>query len=528
MISATPGRGLDGGAHPVQFYNAAIDLIDRNLRGRRDKLAVIDDQGSYSYGELADRVDRFAGHIVGLGLPPETRVLLVLQDSINFPTACLGTIKAGLVPVMVNPLLSGTELDFILRDSRARLMVASRAAWPALEPVISGQSHLRHVIIADGDPLEGTTAFGEAVATASPWTAAVETRADEPCLWQYSSGTTGRPKGTIHSHDNIRQLMELYPRQVLGLNEDDVTFSAAKLFFGYGFGNGLVFPFSVGATAVLMAGRPTAEEVWRRLVAHRPTVFFGVPTLYASMLAAECAPVREELALRVCASAGEALPRSVGEQWSSRFGIDILDGIGSTEMFHIFLSNRPDDVRYGTAGRALAGYQLRLVDECGDPVPDGEIGELHVMGPTSALGYWCNREKSRQTFLGPWTRTGDKFRRDPDGRYVFCGRSDDMLKVSGIYVSPFEVENALLTHPTVSEAAVVGWADEHGLIKPKAFVVLREGQQGSSELESALKLHVKQALAPYKYPRWVEFAEALPKTATGKIERYKLRNRQPG
>jgi benzoate-CoA ligase len=317
--------------------------------------------------------------------------------------------------------------------------------------------------------------------------------------------------------------MGLYPRQILGLDERDVTYSAAKLFFGYGFGNGLVFPFSVGATAVLMAGRPTADAVWRRLIDHRPTIFFGVPTLYASLLAAPEAPERQRLALRLCTSAGEALPRPIGEQWRARYGTDILDGIGSTEMFHIFLSNRPGDVAYGTTGLPVDGYELRLVDEAGGAVPDGEVGELHVKGPTSALGYWCNREKTQATFLGEWTRTGDKFLRNAEGRYVYCGRSDDMLKVSGIYVSPFEVETALLSHEAVREAAVVGWTDDQGLIKPKAFVVLGDGQSPSDAIEAALKAHVKQLLAPYKYPRWIEFLDALPKTATGKVERYKLR-----
>lgn len=506
-----------------EYYNAAADLIDRNLPTRAEKVAVIDDCGAYSYAEVADRAGRFAGYLNGLGIPQESRILIVMQDSVSFPVVCLGAIKAGLVPVMVNPLLPAEDLAYILRDSRARLLAASHAAWTALEQAVVDQPYLRHVVVADGEAPAGTTAMANALAGATPLRVAAETRADEPCLWQYSSGTTGRPKGTIHSHENIRRLMGLYPRQVLGLNERDVTFSAAKLFFGYGFGNGVVFPFSVGATVILMGARPTAQNVWQRLLEHRPTVFFGVPTLYASLLAAAEAPKAADFTLRICTSAGEALPRPLGEAWRQRYGVDILDGIGSTEMFHIFLSNRPDDVRYGTTGRPLDGYQLRLLNDAAEPVADGEIGELHVSGPTSALGYWCNREKTQQTFLGVWTRTGDKYQRDADGRYVYCGRSDDMLKVGGIYVSPFEVEDALLRHELVQEAAVVGWIDDQGLIKPKAFIVLREGAQASLELEGDLKVHVKQMLAPYKYPRWVQFVEALPKTATGKVERYKLR-----
>jgi benzoate-CoA ligase len=507
----------------VDFYNAAVDLLERNLPERAAKIAVIDDRGAHSYAELAARVDRFAGHLVELGLTVESRILLCMEDSLAFPVACLGAIKAGMVPVMVNPLLTSADLDYMLKDSRARLLVASSCAWPALAPVVDDQVFLQHVLIDADEPPAGRVSFAAALNSARPIAEPARTLADEPCFWQYSSGTTGRPKGTIHPHANVRSLIEGYPRTVLGVRPDDVTFSAAKLFFGYGFGNGLVFPLSVGATAILMAERPTAEAVWKRLVEQRPTVFFGVPTLYASLLNAPHAPAASDLALRLCTSAGETLPQALGEQWRARYGVDILDGIGSTEMLHIFLTNRPGDVRYGTTGRAVEGYELRLVDEAEAPVADGEVGELHVRGPTNALAYWCNRAKSRTTFLGEWTRTGDKFRRDASGRFVYCGRSDDMLKVSGIYVSPTEVENALLSHNAVLEAAVVGWADEQGLIKPKAYVVLRDAAEPSPALEAELKAHVKQCLAPYKYPRWFEFTAALPKTATGKIERYKLR-----
>jgi len=509
----------------VEYYNAAADLIDRNLVTRGTKVAIIDDRGRYSYRELASRVDRFAGYLTALGLPMESRILLCLQDTIDFPVAVLGAIKAGIVPVMVNPLLTSSDLAFMLEDSRARLLVASAQAWPAFAPIVNGQRFLDHILISGSEAPAGTPSFADAIEGAVSMTVAAPTRADEPCLWQYSSGTTGRPKGTIHSHDNIRQLSCLYPRTVLGLTEGDVTFSAAKLFFGYGFGNSLVFPLSVGATALLMAGRPTAKAVWQRLRTERPTIFFGVPTLYASMLKTCDPQARQSLSLRLCTSAGEALPRLIGEEWNDRFGVDILDGIGSTEMFHIFLSNRPGDVCYGTTGYPVAGYELRLVGEEGDIVADGEIGELYVNGPTSALGYWCNRERARATFLGDWTRTGDKFLRARDGRYTYCGRSDDLLKVGGIYVSPFEVEAALLEHASVSEAAVVGWADEAGLIKPKAFVVLQGAAFPSPEQEAELKAYVKERLAPYKFPRWIEFVDMLPKNATGKIERCKLRGR---
>lgn len=507
----------------MEFYNAAVDLLERNLADRADKTAVIDDRGRYSYAELADRVDRFAGFLLGLGLPVESRVLLCLEDSITFPVSCLGAIKVGLVPVMINPLLTSADLDYMLRDSRAKLLLTSMNAWPAFAPILHEQPFLSHIVIDGENVPQGTVAFDAALGSARPIGASAATRADEACLWQYSSGTTGRPKATLHSHASIRSLMQGYPRTILALQPEDVTFSAAKLFFGYGFGNGLVFPFAAGATAILMAGRPTSDEVWKRLVEHRPTIFYGVPTLYASLLNASDVPDTADLALRLCTSAGEALPSTLGEQWRDRYGVDILDGIGSTEMLHIFLTNRQGDVCYGTTGRPVDGYEVRLVDQAGEPVTLGEIGELHVKGPTSALGYWCNREKTQSTFLGDWTRTGDKFLCDGSGRYVYCGRSDDMLKVSGIYVSPMEIEHCLLSHAAVVEAAVVGWRDDQGLIKPKAFIVLREGWSATTELEAELKAHVKLGLAPYKYPRWFEFLAVLPKTATGKIERYKLR-----
>lgn len=504
-------------------YNAAVDLIDRNLGGRAGKIAFIDDGGSISFAGLSDRVDRFAGYLAMLGLPVETRVLICLADGIDFVAVCLGAIKAGLVPVMINPLLTAPDFDYLLSDSRARMLVVSAGAWPAFSGIVGHQIHLDHILIASDEAPSGTTRLVKAMGHDQARTRPAQTRADEPCLWQYSSGSTGRPKGTIHTHGNVRNLIGTYPREILDLREDDVTFSAAKLFFGYGFGNGLVFPLSVGATGVLMAERPTAEAVWHRLTRHPVTVFYGVPTLYNSLLSHGTMPDAGELRLRICTSAGEALPAEIGRRWKERLGVDILDGIGSTEMFHIFLSNRIGDVAYGTTGRPLRGYELRLVDDDGLDVAPGQAGELHIKGPTSAIGYWCNREKTQSTFLGPWTRSGDTFLQDHEGRYIYCGRSDDMLKVSGIYVSPFEVESALVEHPLVHEAAVVGCEDEAGLIKPKAYVVLRDKENETDEMVTELQRHVKGLIAPYKYPRWIEFVKFLPKTATGKVERYKMR-----
>ena len=511
----------------MQFYNAAVDLIDRNLAERPDKTAYIDDKGSYSHAALADRVDRFAGYARDLGIAVEARVLICVWDGIDFPTVCLGAIKAGLVPVMVNPLLPTSDLAYMLADSRARMLVATDAVWPMFAPIVDQQAFLDHIVISGDDGPSGHVSLSRILAEAQPLATPTDTRPDEACLWQYSSGSTGRPKGTIHSHSTVASLMELYPRTVLHLREDDITFSAAKLFFGYGFGNGLIFPLSVGATAILMAERPTPEAVWQRLTTHRPTVFYGVPTLFNSMLASPAAPAPEALRLRLSISAGEALPPDIGRRWHNRYGSPVLNGMGSTEMFHIFLSNRTDDLDYDSTGRPVDGYGLKLVDTEGLTVADGEVGELCVRGPTSAMGYWCNRERTRATFLGEWVKSGDMFHVDADGRYVYCGRSDDLLKVGGIYVSPMEVEGALVTHPSVREAAVVGWADEAGLVKPKAFVVASGPVADEDAFRATLRDHVKATLAPYKYPRWIERVDQLPKTATGKIERYRLRQAPP-
>jgi benzoate-CoA ligase len=343
---------------------------------------------------------------------------------------------------------------------------------------------------------------------------------DDACFWLYSSGSTGTPKGTVHLHSHLIQTAELYARPVLGIREDDVVFSAAKLFFAYGLGNSLTFPMSVGATTVLLPTRPTPEDVFTVLTKHKPTIFYGVPTLYAALLAHAGRPPRDALRLRVCTSAGEALPAEIGKRWTADYGCEILDGIGSTEMLHIFLSNRPGRVRYGTTGEAVPGYELRIVGDDGLECAPGEIGELQIKGPSAAIMYWNNRAKTKSTFAGDWTKSGDKYTRDADGYYTYGGRSDDMLKVGGIYVSPFEVEASLTTHPAVLEAAVIGVADGEGLLKPKAFVVLKPGQQADA---AALQAHVKSMLAPYKYPRWIEFVPELPKTATGKIQRFKLR-----
>ena len=505
-------------------YNAAWDLIQRNLQaGRAAKPAFIDDQGSYSYGELAERVNRFGNVLAGLGMQQEERVMLCLLDTIDFPTAFLGCIQAGIVPIAANTLLTGADYDFMLGDSRARTLVVSEALWPSFAGIVDKHTSLKNIIVSGKDG-KGQLLFADLMQKAGTSFEPAATTADDFCFWLYSSGSTGAPKGTVHLHSHLVQTAELYGRGVLGIRENDLVFSAAKLFFAYGLGNGLTFPMAVGATAVLMGERPTPASVFQRLRQHQPTIFYGVPTLYGALLASPDMLKRGEVpSLRVCTSAGEALPADIGKRWTELLGVEILDGIGSTEMLHIFLSNRAGEVRYGTTGKPVPGYEVRLIGEDGNEVSRGEIGELQIKGPSAAALYWNNREKSRHTFMGDWTRSGDKYIEIDGGYFQYCGRSDDMLKVSGIYVSPFEVEGALMTHPDILEAAVVAHADTDELIKPKAYVVLKAGVQASDGLKEALKVHVKEQLAPYKYPRWIEFVAELPKTATGKIQRFKLR-----
>ena len=495
-------------------YNAAVDLVGRNS-GRGAKVAYIDDSGTCTYAQLAERVERAANALRALDLRREERIGIAMLDSADWVALFLGAIKAGIVPVAMNTLLTPRDYEYQLRDSRSQALFVSEPLLKSFEGIQCPD--LRHVI--PHSKLKDLLSRAEAKALAAP------TTSDDMCFWLYSSGSTGAPKGTVHLHSHLIATAELYAKPVLGIREPDVVFSAAKLFFAYGLGNALTFPMAVGATTVLMAERPTPDAVFKRLVEKRPTIFYGVPTLYAALLASPNFPEKSKLGLRVCTSAGEALPEGLGKRWTERTGVEILDGIGSTEMLHIYLSNRPGDVRYGTTGKPVPGYEVRLVDDQGNVITrPGELGELQISGPTAAIMYWNQRSRTKNTFQGPWTRSGDKYSFDSQGYYTYGGRSDDMLKVSGIYVSPVEVEAALITHESVLEAAVVGVEDEQKLVKPKAFVVLKAGQSPSESLKTALQQHVKDKLAPYKYPRWIEFLNELPKTATGKIQRFKLRS----
>jgi len=512
-----------GAALPSRF-NFARHLMDVN-RGRAQKDAYVDDAGAITYGMLDEGARRVASALVGLGLRREERVLVCLHDTIDFPLTFLGALYAGVVPVCANTLLTVDDYAYMLEHSRAQALVVSGSLAPTLTQALERASHeVRSVVVSrPPQPLaSGAQEFAAWVRQSAPMTAPAPTSPDAIAFWLYSSGSTGRPKGTVHTHANLLRTEETYGRQVLDLREEDVTFSAAKLFFAYGLGNALTFPLSAGATVVLMAERPTPAAVFQRIVARKPTVFFGVPTLYAAMLAAVESPSRDDVALRRCVSAGEPLPKDIGERFAARFGCDVLDGIGSTEMLHIFLSNRPGEVRYGTTGTPVPGYDLELRGEDGHCVADGEIGDLFIRGPSAALMYWENAAKSRATFEGEWTRSGDKYVRSADGCYTYAGRSDDMLKVGGQFVSPFEVEAALMRHDAVLEAAVVG-KEEGGLTRTLAYVVLKSGD-GDAALAETLKTFVKGELAPHKYPREIRFIAELPKTATGKIQRFKLRD----
>ncbi len=521
-----------------QSFNFAQYLIEFN-QTRSEKLAYIDDDGSMTYGVLTSRIAQFGTSLLKSGIKREERIFLLMHDNNDWPVSFLGSMYVGIVPVAVNTLLTAEDYAYMLAHSRAQIVVISSAMIPTLVKAldIANQDHGheilevivsrptvedRHLMInahPDIEWMEFDDFLNEAGTTVSP----ANTHPDDPGFWLYSSGSTGQPKATVHTHANPYWTAELYAKPVLQLQESDICFSAAKLFFAYGLGNGLSFPLSVGATTVLMAERATPAACFKRFTEAKPTLFFGAPTGYGGMLASPDLPQKKQVNLRMCSSAGEALPQELGEKWTRHFDCQIIDGLGSTEMLHIFLSNRPGDVKYGSSGKPVAGYEIELRGEDGKRLGHGEIGDLYVKGPSSAVMYWNNRQKTRETFQGEWTKSGDKYVCDQDGYYTYSGRNDDMIKVSGIYVSPFEVEGTLLQHPAVLENAVIGVPDDQGLVKTKAFVVLKSGQSISAK---ELQDFVRERLAPFKYPRSIEFVSELPKTATGKIQRFRLREQE--
>jgi 4-hydroxybenzoate-CoA ligase len=513
-------------------YNAVSDFVDANVaRDLGRKVAFVDPDRSLTYGDLQMRSIRFANALRSLGVEHEQRVALLLNDTVDYPVAFWGVIRAGAIAIPLNSYLPLPQYAYILGDCRATTLMVAAPLAQSISPVIDRLPRLKNVVVVgtwsgNGDVhgQRSMHAFEDLIAGADTTPVTADTLSDEVAFWLYTSGSTGNPKGVKHVHSNLMATAKLFGQGILGIREDDVVHSASKLFFAYGLGNAMTFPLSVGATAVLWPHRPSPEGVFETMRRHRPTIFYGVPSLYTALLSHhDISKGAGSDRLRICVSAGEALPAHIGERWRDVVGVNVLDGLGSTEMLNTFLSNRPSDIRYGSTGKPVPGYDARIVDEHGRDLSDGEIGELVVRGPSAGEGYWNQRAKSRITFAGEWTHTGDKYRRDADGYYYYCGRTDDMFKVSGMWVSPFDVEAALISHEAVLEAAVIGKEDADGLIKPKAFIVLRNGFKADEVLLDALKLHVKDKAGPWKFPRWIEPRATLPRTATGKLQRFKLR-----
>ncbi len=515
---------------PTRF-NAAVHFVDRHLdEGRGGKTAIFYEDRQLSYRQVSELVNRTGNALKSLGLEIEQRVLLLLLDSPEFIASFFGAIKVGAVPVPVNTVMQPSDYRYFLEDSRARALVVSAPLLPQVEPALQGLKFLRHVIVVGAAPgalprMAGIAVhdLNELVRAASGELSPEDLRADDVCYWLYSSGTTGFPKGAVHLQHDMLVVTELYAKGILSMTASDICYSVAKLFFAYGLGNALYCPFGVGASAVLFPGRSEPAKVLELVVRYRPTLFFSVPTSYAACLQVGQSQREDFQSVRLCISAGESLPPAIFERWKERYGVEILDGIGSTEAGHIFISNRSGHVKPGSSGQIVPGYEAKIVNDVDRRVADGEVGNLVVRGDSTCAYYWNKHERTKQTFVGEWLRTGDKYHRDEDGYFWYAGRSDDMIKVGGIWVSPVEVENALAAHPAVLESGVVGVEDADGLLKPKAFVVLRQGFAGSDALVTELQGFVKGKIAPYKYPRWVAFVPELPKTATGKTQRYKLR-----
>lgn len=507
--------------------NAAYYFIDRHLdteiENKKVFIEATSTGRSISYKELSIQTNKMINLLSKLNVRREERVLMLVLDQIEFPIIFWGCIKAGVIPVPINTLLSKEIVKTIINDCRANTIFVSQEIEDLILDIPNLHSFTDNIfVIGKTNQDKGIKNF-TAELDLCVEKEIIEVSGDEPAFWLYSSGSTGEPKGVIHVHSNLLETFETYAVKVLKIEEKDVVFSVAKLFFAYGLGNAMTFPMGVGATTTLFPLRPTPDSVYEIMNKIKPTILFAVPTIYAAMLA----NLRRENNvtfenLRICVSAGEALPSQIGQDWKRITNVDILDGVGSTEMLHIFLSNKPDDIVYGTSGSAVPGYELRLVNENNEEVDVGEIGELLVKGKSSAIAYWNKLTKSRKTFEGEWTRTGDKYEKLKDSKFIYSGRTDDMFKVSGIWISPFEVEQALVSHEIVLEAAVVAKQDSEGLDKPCAFVILNENIT-KNDKENILKEHVKNKIGKWKYPRWINFVEELPKTATGKVQRFKLR-----
>ncbi len=524
----TPPSGSPVPAFPERFNLADYLLAHNLLPGRAGRVAVLEGDARYTYAEVDALARRAGGALAGLGVAMEDRVLIVLPDGIEFVATWLGTLKLGAVFAMANTVHTAEDYLYYLDYSRAPVAVIHASVLARFEAVRDQARHLRAVLVTGGAGAGARhLSFETEVGRASDALETAPTGRDDIAGWLFTSGSTGKPKAAVHFHQDFAFNIETYARRVLGMREDDVTLSVPKLFFGYATGTNLMFPFAAGGTTALFPGRSTPETVFAMIAKHRPTVLTSVPTMINAMLESPGAARRDLSCLRLCLSAGEALPGELYRRWKSAFGVEILDGIGSAEMFHIYISNRPGEVRPDSLGRLVPGYEARIVGPDGADAPAGEQGTLWVKGGSTALCYWQRREESRRTFRGDWCVTGDQFRRDADGFYYYCGRTDDMLKVGGIFVSPLEIEECLLGHPGVREVAVIGHTDEIGLVKPRAFVALRDGRTPSAQLALELKAHVKGRLSPYKYPRWIDFVTSLPRSDRGKVLRTELRQGHP-
>ena len=505
------------------LYNAATTFVDENIaQGRGGKIAIYYEDQKITYQEVFEKVNRTGNALRDLGIEIENRVLLILPDSPAFAYSFFGAIKIGAVAVPTNPGMFAKDYEYLINDSRARAIIVHESVLPEIEKIWNKTPFLKRVIVvgaAHGKALP----YEKVIARASDKLDAEKTTKDDVCFWGYTSGSTGSPKGAVHLQHDMITITDLFVKPVLKMSSDDLCFSASKMFFSYGLGNSLYFPFRFGASTVLWPEKPDPEKILQVIERYRPTFFFSVPTLYARFLRVQ--KKYDLSSLRICLSSGEPLPPALFHQWKDSTGLELLDVVGSTEAAHDFLANRPGRAQAGSSGEVTPAFEAKIVDDDGRELPIGDVGNLMVKGDANSPYYWNKHDQTKRTMQGEWLKTGDTYYCDGEGYYWYCGRSDDMMKVGGLWVSPIEIENTLMEHPAVLESGVIGDTDADGLLKPKAFVLLKSEFKPSPELRVELQNHVKSKLAPYKYPRWVEFVDDLPKTVTGKIQRFRLRSR---